>query len=48
MGSEALVEAVDKFLGDPSFKEVAMKLKEENERMDAFGSIEKTLWEYVE
>jgi UDP:flavonoid glycosyltransferase YjiC (YdhE family) len=40
--------AVDKILSDGGFKANAMKLKTENEAMDALGAIEEQIWEYTE
>ncbi|KAH8889146.1 MGT family glycosyltransferase [Thozetella sp. PMI_491] len=45
---EALTEAVDKILADPSYKKRVLEIKAENEAMDPLGSLEKVIWSLVE
>ncbi len=45
--TEALVEGVDKVLGDPSYKKRIMEVKAENEAMDPLGELEKIVWSLV-
>lgn len=44
---QAIAEGVDKVLSNPSFRKRALELKKENEALDALGTLEKTVWEFV-
>ena len=45
---DMLRNAVDKVLEDRRFKASVMELKTENEGMDALGTVERLIWEFVE
>lgn len=46
-GGEAVAAAVDKVLKESAYKKRAMELKRENEELDAFGNLERIIWELV-